>query len=157
MKYILIVLSLFIAYKIFVPQKIRIFKLTPTASKSNESLKEPCFRKNRCLVAYMAPWCPNCHGAIPIMKQMIEENKTNPSFGVMAVIGMDEGSKNETYAAQIGNGSFVDNNGEIQGAFSINSVPTFVLIDDLGKVISRFSGLPQPPSAEAIRQHLKMK
>lgn len=90
------------------------------------------------LLIFITTWCPSCRSEIPHYKEIYE---TYGKRG-LEVVGIDiEESKNKvsSFAAknQIPYRTLLDEKGRVAGAYDITGIPTMVLINREGKVLTR--------------------
>jgi len=90
------------------------------------------------LLIFITTWCPSCRSEIPHYKKIYE---TYGKRG-LEVVGIDiEESKNRVsqFAAknQIPYRTLLDEKGHVAGAYDITGIPTMVLINRDGKVLTR--------------------
>jgi len=90
------------------------------------------------LMIFITTWCPSCRSEIPHYKEIYE---TYGKRG-LEVVGVDiEESKNRVsqFAAknQIPYRTLLDEKGRVAGAYDITGIPTMVLINRDGKVLTR--------------------
>ena len=90
------------------------------------------------LLIFITTWCPSCRSEIPHYKKIYE---TYLKRG-LEVVGIDiEESKNRVsqFAAknQIPYRTLLDEKGHVAGAYDITGIPTMVLINRDGKVLTR--------------------
>lgn len=105
-------------------------------SKQTLSSLESCRNKKMCAVIYIAPWCPACESALPIIKNYIKNAKSNMSYGIQIVVG-DEQTKgeNDAKAKEIGENAIADNNLEISKSLNIKAYPTYFVLKDGHKIV----------------------
>ncbi|HSA24218.1 MAG TPA: hypothetical protein P5076_22345, partial [Myxococcota bacterium] len=88
------------------PRKLPRTDLVP--SRAHASGLDPCLGKPRCLVVYLAPWCPSCKSAARVVREAIAGYAGSREVGVQAVVGQDERGALEEMAAGIGPSTFLD-------------------------------------------------
>jgi hypothetical protein len=110
---------------------------------------DTCFGKMRCVVVYVAPWCPVCHAAIGFIKEAAHVADQNINAGIKVVIGNDEPQKIRRMAEQIGLPAYLDDRGTFGEKMGVEAFPTWIITDRNGNVVRRFaSGAPQLPEYE---------
>ena len=101
---------------------------------------DPCTGKERCLVAYLATWCPACHGSLGFVSGIRNAVSANPRAGVKIVVGGGDESEIRAMASQIGGTVFMDTEGQFAGALGGFAVPHWWVVDKQGMALSHFSG-----------------
>ena len=90
------------------------------------------------LIIFTTTWCPACTGFIPICKEIQEVYGKEKDF-VMVNIDIEE-SLDRVRAFAKANGIayriLLDSEGEVRKGYNIMGVPSFVLINGEGKIIS---------------------
>ncbi len=95
---------------------------------------DACFRKKRCLVIYVAPWCGACRGDVSFVNELHERLKSNLNVGFKVVIGIDELPNLQEFARKYSARTHLDTDGAIRGALNIRSFPSFFWVTDEGKI-----------------------
>src|SRR5438552_410846 len=54
---------------------------------------DPCFGKQRCVIEYVAPWCPACRGSIGFSNALYRKLTTSTAVGMKIVVGMADREK----------------------------------------------------------------
>jgi len=139
------------------PQKIHTQNLFLTPAKANTAGGKTCFDKPKCIVVYLAPWCPHCTRTAGLAKELVAQFTSSSDVGMMAFVGMDQPEANEKFAASIGDYSFVDNDGEVRKEFKVRGVPSWFVMNDRGKVLKKFSGSPNPATVASISYLLELE
>ncbi len=107
---------------------------------SGQASEEPCPGKERCIVVYLAPWCPICEASQPFVQALGKYLETNPHLGLSVTIGNDSVEAISASAKKVGGNIRLDPNDEFSHAASISSFPTWLVLDRDQNVLSRFSG-----------------
>ncbi|MFH2202637.1 MAG: thioredoxin domain-containing protein [Elusimicrobiota bacterium] len=84
----------------------------------------------RCLLAYLAPWCPACKNVTPMLMELkpwLEERDI--TFHI--VVGAANAASCADFASQFGPDTLLDAGKQM----TVNKYPTFMVIDAKGKVI----------------------
>ena len=106
--------------------------------QGNGPVGGPC-AKARCLVMYVAPWCPTCkllNGTMVALREQLEAEGVEVRF----VIGMDKEPKLLTYATGYTRPVMLDDRGFHKKA-KIKAVPYFAVVDHKGNIkTSMYSG-----------------
>lgn len=110
------------------------------AGASSEPGEDPCADKPRCLSIYVAPWCPSCRAASPVVLEIKERFRDHPKLGIRTVVGMDERPNLESYAKELGADVFLDPGSGFSKAADIHSVPSWVVSDARGRVLKKMAG-----------------
>jgi thiol-disulfide isomerase/thioredoxin len=93
----------------------------------------------RCLTVYLAPWCPSCRRAEPMVAQL-REVLTREGRPVTVVMGMDEPAALEAHARDLGYPVLLDVDGRVERDAGIRGVPYFIVTDRQGRIVSRQAG-----------------
>lgn len=98
----------------------------------------PC-AGDKCLVVYVAPWCPACSALTPMINDLVKDLNRE---GVKAtvIIGKDSMSKVIDYSKKYDTSVLEDANGSYYNQIGVRGVPYFVVINRSGKRISEKSG-----------------
>jgi len=128
-------------------------------SKSYHGLKAPTLGSQapqpldacptaKCLTVYLAPWCPYCRAATPMILALREYLRMR-GVTTRVVIGLDKEGPVRAYAATFGPGTFLDPQGRVSPS---GGVPAFLVSDPTGKIVSQRSGAPpeRSPFSEAV-------
>jgi thiol-disulfide isomerase/thioredoxin len=116
-----------------------VHQLTPSDAHGAEV--HPCLLSTRCLVVYLAPWCPYCKRSVPIV-QKLQERWEGDEIGIVAVIGADSSENIQAMAKTVGEGSYVDLDQSFGKQMGVKGVPAWFLMNDRGEVLTSFSGAP---------------
>ncbi len=98
----------------------------------------PCTR-TRCLIVYLAPWCPYCKAAQPMIQQL-REAMDGAGVPMQVVVGMDKPAALQAYAQSLGYPVLLDAGGELKKRAHIKSVPTFIVTDGRGRIKKTLHG-----------------
>lgn len=99
-----------------------------------------CTGKPKCLIVLVAPWCPACHGSIPIIQALRDNFSTDKEVGIQIISAMDSEDQLVTIAEQIGGVVYLDTNREFSSAVGRVGVPAWWLIDEKRNVLKHDSG-----------------
>lgn len=114
--------------------------LSYTPAPSNATAQVPCVGKHRCVLVYVAPWCPACQGTIVGIRKLIERYRDSSQIGISVIVGGDRRDKLESMAEKVGDFAFLDLDDSFAHAASIEGIPAWFVIDDKRKVVSTASG-----------------
>jgi thiol-disulfide isomerase/thioredoxin len=92
-----------------------------------------------CVLIYVAPWCPHCQKASPMIISLAQQLKSE-GIGVEIVIGRDSNSAIEAYAKKFPFPVYADASGLYYEKAGISGVPSFVVTNRKGKVLKREFG-----------------
>jgi len=137
------------------PSKFAYWNHPFTPAKANKRV-DRCLGKERCIVVYVAPWCPACESIQGCLKEAVALTEGMPDFGVDVVMGYDKEEKLEAGAVGIGAGVYVDTTGDIRRALRVKSLPTFFAVNRQGKILHHVAGAPRDCDLDSIKQMLKM-
>ncbi len=99
-----------------------------------------CFGKLKCLVIVSAPWCPHCAESRPVTTQLLREYGRGGDKGFLLVSQADTLEKIKAEAAGYGEGAYYDPTDRFATLVGATSLPTWLLFDDKGNILSRSTG-----------------
>lgn len=105
---------------------------------------DPCEEKSACIVAYVAPWCSQCHAATELINHLIDYTD-GTEVGVRIVVGGDEMSRLSEMAESYDSYVFFDPYNEYKNEARVGGVPQFISWDASGHEIERVVGRPNLP------------
>jgi thiol-disulfide isomerase/thioredoxin len=115
-------------------------QLPPTAELSGSVSSDPCAGRERCIVVYVAPWCPACEGALPFFNFLYRKVQATDRVGMKVIIGADEQSKLVRMSGKFRAPTFFDEDGSFSRAAGVRAYPSVWVTDGEGGVLRR--GLP---------------
>lgn len=97
---------------------------------------DTCAGKKRCVVAYLAPWCPSCRAELPHTQEMLSRSRTGDT-GMKIVVGMERkpGDNAEMGRRIASAGITLDDTTELARKWDIRAVPAYVVLDPEGAKI----------------------
>lgn len=96
---------------------------------------DPCLYKERCVIVYVAPWCPACHGAVDFLNALTRRVQRSAKVGMKIIIGMDARPKLTEMSRLFVGPTFLDDAGKFQQSLRVQSVPTAWVADHDGKIL----------------------
>ena len=132
-----IVLALFV-YWIW-PTKLADVELKPAASAASSS--DPCIGKDRCVVVVVAPWCPACKVAVPIINEMAKRFADSPKVGIKPVVAYDQEANLEKMAKSLTGPVFLDPSGALLRKMGDKGVPYWYVVTSSNRVVEDFAGV----------------
>jgi hypothetical protein len=102
---------------------------------------DPCAYKLRCVVVFLAPWCPSCQGSVPFLNDMRKRFDQEGKVGVKVIVGMDSEEKLTSMAKKIGGEVFLDSNKEFSRSAGVRGVPAWWVVDDKKRILARGTAL----------------
>ena len=114
-----------------------------TAQASQLTFSESCQDKQKCVVLYVAPWCPVCERTLPVALEIGRRWSTSEAgsgTGLRILVGNDKPEKCVAKAQKIGPIAAVDQNFEFGKQYGIRSFPTWIVFDSSGHELNRVSG-----------------
>lgn len=102
----------------------------------------------RCLIAYVAPWCGVCRASTALLREL-KPYLRERGVETRIVVGQGKPDQIEQYAAEFGPGTLIDLSERVP---IHGGVPQFILSDKTGQVLARQPGLPRiirPPITAA--------
>lgn len=129
--------------------------ITLSPAGSNPGGYDQCEGKERCIMVFVAPWCPACKQSIGTIKGMLARCAGSSEVGVKAIIGSGRSPQSmEDMAAQIGRGVFLDPGGQVMAAAGERSVPHWIVLDQDGMLIKKQAGVI--PNVEVMFKELDL-
>jgi hypothetical protein len=125
-------------------QRYPTLSLAPSSSSSPQN---PCQGKERCVVVHLAPWCSACKNSLSTIEALKKKAEESDSLGVMAVVSSAEVERLNEMAATIGEGSFLDPDGQILSSLKVRGVPFWLTLDKDNNILASFSGTTRPREA----------
>ncbi len=117
----------------------------PNASSLSE--REVCQQGKECVLVYLAPWCPACKGALPVLPELSTlVEGSGRSFAV--IVGSDSEANLKSFAAGISTATFLDLEGRFRSITGGGGVPHVYALDAEGTILNHFSGMISGGSAE---------
>lgn len=100
----------------------------------------------KCLTVEVAPWCPYCRAATPMLLKL-RPYLAKQGVPMRFVVGLDKPAAVRAYAAKFGPDTALDP----EGTFAANGgVPRFFVQDRTGAVIKDVPGMPQTDSVNEL-------
>lgn len=96
---------------------------------------DTCEGRDFCVSVYMAPWCPHCKTAMPLVQDMLLKTQAGNKTGVRVVIGMGKPDENAAMAGKIAKNVVIDHDSAIAQKLNVRGVPSFKVLDKEGTVI----------------------
>ncbi|MCZ8319595.1 MAG: TlpA family protein disulfide reductase [Lysobacteraceae bacterium] len=140
-KYIVGLLLLFFLYLAMRPELLpgHALPVQNGAQRESPRMAGGVCSAERCLTVYLAPWCPACRRAEPMVAEL-RQVLAREGRPVMVVIGMDEPAALEAHAREFGYPVLLDVDGLLKRDAGIRGVPYFIVTDRRGQVVSRQAG-----------------
>jgi thiol-disulfide isomerase/thioredoxin len=108
---------------------------------SSSTAKDPCLFSSRCLIVYLAPWCPYCKSSQKVLVALENQlKKLGSSNGIRVVVGMDTKEKLEKYASNFSLPVYIDDSKDLYNLLNCSGVPSWTVIDMEGHTIFQESG-----------------
>jgi thiol-disulfide isomerase/thioredoxin len=120
---------------------VKLAALTPAAEAG-----DPCAKARRCVVVYLAPWCPACRQAKPHVKALRARLPAGAAMKV--VIGQAERSRSQEMAGEVGGAVFFDPDGDYYKAIKGTGIPYWMVLDADQHVTARMAGFVLPLEAQ---------
>ncbi|MCB0318240.1 MAG: hypothetical protein KDD56_05745, partial [Bdellovibrionales bacterium] len=116
-----------------------------------------CEGKKRCILLYMAPWCPACRASLPILQSLRRKIPIDSQTGLNIVVGRDRKDSLSDYALSIGGQVSLDINDSVARKYKIQSLPSWLLLDENKRILQNFSGSPSGAPSNEIADFLLYK
>ena len=107
----------------------------------------------KCLTIYVAPWCPQCARAKPMILELTEVLRAE-GVDVSVVVGYDQAEAVEAYAKRYPFPVLLDADKSFFDKTGLRGVPFFISSNNEGKIIQSFSGFNF--SVADMRSRLKL-
>lgn len=124
------------------------FGTLPPFKKQSSSSFDPCRGKERCVVAFFAPWCPACRATLPLMYALADRAARTGKVGIQIVIGRDEIDNLHSMASKISGSVYLDEDQSFADAAGVSGVPAWWVIDQRRKILARGTGLVAATKAD---------
>jgi peroxiredoxin len=116
----------------------------PDAGGRRVSLRQFIGKKSVLLV-FWATWCPHCNESVPVINRMHTEP---PAAGKLQILALDFMESREKVSAFIATKKvafpvLLDRSGSVAREYRVVGIPTYVLIDQDGKVVYRDHEIPE--------------
>jgi thiol-disulfide isomerase/thioredoxin len=108
---------------------------------------------DKCLVIYVAPWCPACQRMKSTITRLLDAVETN-GHSVTLVVGMDKEAELIRHGASYARRVVLDVKGDFQKRAKIKGVPYFAVTNSKGEIVNEISG--GTPSVVEMRSRLKI-
>ncbi|HVN42115.1 MAG TPA: TlpA disulfide reductase family protein [Steroidobacteraceae bacterium] len=109
--------------------------------------------EGKCLIVYVAPWCPSCRAAQPMLKEL-RRALAEEKIPVSIVAGMDKPPALETYAQTLSYPVLLDIDGQLSHSVKIKALPYFIVINIRGEIVKTVRGAY--PDVRSMREHLAL-
>lgn len=115
------------------------------------AMQDSCEGTERCLAVYLAPWCPACKSAGPLVAKLRTLAQEQPDVGMMVIVGREEDeAKLESYAESIGGEVFLDYDQEFHRQMGDSGVPHWYVWDQNRKILASHAGYWVGAGAEKL-------
>ena len=105
----------------------------------------------RCLVVYVAPWCPHCHAARPMI-QTLSAELLSDGIPTAVVVGADSRESCADFASSFTDTAYLDPDEAFYDEASLQGVPAFMVVDQKGQILQVMPGYV--PEAGLMREAL---
>ena len=133
----------------FAPDRARGLGEVKLAPLTEAAASDPCAGR-RCVIVYMAPWCPSCKGAKPLVRTLRTKLPAQDA-ALKVVIGQCERAAAQAMASEVGGAVFFDPDGAYYRAMKANGVPSWLALDRDQRVLGRMAGYVLPAEAHLAR------
>jgi thiol-disulfide isomerase/thioredoxin len=93
----------------------------------------------KCLVVYVAPWCPTCRKLAPAIEGLVNDVKRD-GYSTAVVVGKDNEASISNYAEKFSFSVLTDVNGAYYRKLDLKGVPYFAVTDSQGKLLQDLYG-----------------
>ncbi len=110
-----------------------------TLTLADPEAPRPCATEPRCLLVYVGPWAPSTERAIATARRLAAEEAGD--LGVAVVVGGDDPEIMEQFARETGLPTWLDPQDHLVRALTLETSPTFLVLDAAGTVERRVDGV----------------
>ena len=110
----------------------------------------PCSGKERCLIAFLTPWCPSCKGSTGFIQALRKKLEYKNKVGLMVIIGQDQRAAIVAFGKQLPGQVFIDDENKFTASVRFSSVPHWWVIDKERKIKESGSGFPGSSDAKVV-------
>jgi thiol-disulfide isomerase/thioredoxin len=93
----------------------------------------------KCLIVYVAPWCPSCKRVMPTLISLVDELKKD-GMTAKVVVGYDSPEKIAAYAKNFPFPVLTDANASYYKEAGLVGVPSFFVINSTGEILTDYFG-----------------
>jgi len=115
---------------------------------------DECATTERCLVVYLAPWCPQCRKSGGLVKELRARAALSSSVGFKVVVGKDEREALDRYAHKLGGFVHYDDDGSFYREIGASGVPAWVAWDAERRVVGKLYGRPLGAPNHVLADHM---
>ena len=155
-KWFLLALVLVVGYFMVVrptPMPLTRLEYYDQTTPEQQSLKQLSCLKNRCLMIYVAPWCPACRSSNPAFISAVEQLEAR-GIATFVVIGLDKPEALKAYAANFPFPVYLDQKKTFFKELGASRVPYAAVWEPGGKITT--SGSAGFSSDTALIHHFKL-
>jgi len=127
-------------------------ELTAGSFEGSEISAISCEAKEKCVIVYVAPWCPYCKMALGVIKELRAKWADSESIDFIIVIGLDKIKNLNRMADEIGGEVYLDPDGDVIKRFGGRGIPHWYVLDSDNKLLRHFGGYV--PEVELLIQRL---
>jgi thiol-disulfide isomerase/thioredoxin len=129
------------------------------STSDNRTISNASLHGTVVLLDFWATWCPPCRESLPIVRG-IDKKYVGKQFQVVSVSGDDDEDVWRTFttAQNMTWSQYIDLSNAVEDSFTVDSIPTFIVLDKDGVIRYRQSGLSdstQGDIEDAINKALK--
>ncbi|MCB9524898.1 MAG: hypothetical protein H6702_16180 [Myxococcales bacterium] len=126
------------AWWTFHPRPLPMAGLEPFGERAL-ARETPCAAGRTCVVAYLTPWDPSSERSLNTLERL-DTLLAGTNVQLVAVVGHDERAQLEAFAATVPTATWLDPSDYIRSARDLQTVPTWFVIDPLGRVRKAIEG-----------------
>lgn len=93
----------------------------------------------KCLVVYVAPWCPACRQATTMINGLTKSVES-AGYNTQVIVGSDHIDALKLYAAEFSDTVLLDVNRQFFSEVNVKAVPYFAVIDWRGNILKELRG-----------------
>lgn len=104
-------------------------------------LPNSCAGKDICVSVYIAPWSKTSKLSIPTINQLSQSLQNHPFIGFKVVLGGDQKENLIQFSKGINSALYIDSHDKFTTHLNITTVPTWVVYDKEGYLLSKKEGV----------------
>jgi thiol-disulfide isomerase/thioredoxin len=108
-----------------------------------QNTRDSCASAERCVIVYLASWCPTCKKSVPLVKELRSYiNGSDGKVGLRVVIGRGDEAESREYGRSTGGTFLLDDTDAIFSALKGRVVPSWWVLNAQGEILTTSEGIP---------------
>lgn len=121
-----------------IPMKTLTVHDISASSVNTMTVGDNCYAE-KCLIVYVAPWCPICHKVSPTIKSLVKQLEAE-GVSATVIVGKDRASAVTAYADTFPFPVLLDANGGFYNSANLKGVPYYAVINSNAEIVNDFYG-----------------